>query len=86
MLGLVLLRVAVAWQVSAGGWLLEALHHSHGTVLLDQALMALPFVLLGGWQLRGRGGLAATLLGFPLLLGAFGVLVYLRLKYLGFAE
>ena len=65
---------------------MEALHHSHGTVLLDQALMALPFVLLGGWQLRGRAHLGAQLLGFPLLLGGFGTLVYLRLKYLGFAE
>jgi len=57
----------------------QVLHHTQGTVLLDQLLMLVPFLLMGGWQVGGGGANSALLL----LAAFFVVLLIVRLNYLG---
>jgi len=64
-------------------YLADVLHHTHGTVVLDQALLIFPLVLLGGWQLGEH--LAAKLLLVPLLL-AYVLVLWVRLNYLGLTD
>lgn len=61
----------------------EALHHTHGTVIIDQLLLVIPFLLIGGWQLRDQYPTANWLL-LPLV-AMFGAFLCLRLNYLGIA-
>jgi len=63
--------------------LMETLHHTHGTVLLDQVLLFLPLAMLGAWQLREQ---RFSLLAFLPVLIIYGTLVWARLTYLGLAE
>ncbi len=61
---------------------LSALHHSTSTVVLDQALMLFPLLLLGGWQLsEANGGRAMGIAA--LLAAAYCCVLCLRLRYLG---
>jgi len=60
--------------------LLAVFHHSHGTVVIDQVLLVLPLLLLGGWQMQGE--LMRTQWLVPTL-GTYAVLLCLRLNYLG---
>jgi hypothetical protein len=57
----------------------QVLHHTQGTVLLDQLLMLVPFLLIGGWQIGGEGANTALLLLAAVFLG----LLIMRLTYLG---
>ena len=55
----------------------ERIHHSQHTILLDQALVFVPLLLLGGWQL---GHHHPMIIAFAML---YVVLVAARLRYLG---
>lgn len=57
----------------------QVLHHTQGTVLLDQLLMLVPFLLIGGWQIGGGGANSALLV----LAAVFVGLLIIRLIYLG---
>lgn len=57
----------------------QVLHHTQGTVLLDQLIMLVPFLLIGGWQIGGGGPNSALLL----LAAVFVGLLIMRLTYLG---
>ncbi|EOD09128.1 hypothetical protein EMIHUDRAFT_437185 [Emiliania huxleyi CCMP1516] len=65
-------------STSAVEALLEVLHHTQGTVLLDQLLLLAPLLLLGSWQAGGGHGSATLLLG-----GAVLLVLFVRLTYLG---
>ena len=56
----------------------QVLHHTQGTVLLDQLLLLAPLLLLGSWQAGGGHGSATLLLG-----GAVLLVLFVRLTYLG---
>lgn len=69
-------------QTSFREWATLQLHHSTQSVLLDQALIAFPLLLLGGWF--GAGDAASR----PILIGVcttYLSVLSARLAYLGFA-
>ena len=61
----------------------EVLHHTHGTVLLDQVLLVAPLLLVGGWHVRGGARTAAASLVFSVVGAVYLAALIIRLSYLG---
>ena len=68
--------------------LLQRLHHSSSTVILDQLLIVLPLVVVGSWQLLAQQTLqqAAQYPLICMLALLYGALLCARLMYLGLMD
>lgn len=62
--------------------LMSWFHHSANTVIIDQALLLLPLLMLGGWQAAGPQALSPWI--FVPLSAAYCMLLTARLNYLGY--
>ena len=64
--------------------LADWLHHSQHTVVVDQALILFPALLLGGWQLSESNAALQRLI--VAAAGLYCVVACLRLRHLGYIQ
>ena len=64
--------------------LADWLHHSQHTVVVDQALILFPALLLGGWQLSESNAALQRLI--VAAAGLYCVVACLRLRHLGYTQ
>ena len=72
--------VAPSWWAELASELSSTLHHSHSTVVLDQILLFLPALLIGGWQLSAARHQKWLVLGAA----AYAYVLTSRLQEMGY--